>query len=415
MNNFLATFRGTLYKRNQIKTALMTDTKPESIWNRAFALVCLAEFLGYAQHAVLQPTFPLYITDLGGSPFIVGLVIASFGVTSVVSRPILGYWADRWSVTGVMILGLITQAASISLCFVPFVGATMFANGFRGIGWSGMNTGAYTLLAISAPAARRAEASGYFGAAQSAATVLFPAVALWIIDAPFGGYYAVFFAAMSLVLVGAGAAWVLSRETPPSPRSTHSDATESWWREIISVFDRSILLAAALLFMLHLSLPCLTSFVVLYARQIGVSHFGWYYVVIGATSMLARPLLGRVSDKIGCGRSLIVAFSLETIALLIVPAVTSLAGTMTAGALYFIGSAIGGGCILALAIENAPPERRARALASFSVAFPLSNGAGALLNGFVVDLAGYTWMYIIAAVICASGLILTTKQWVSLK
>ncbi len=393
----------------------MTDTKPESIWSRAFALVCLAEFLGYAQHAVLQPTFPLYITHLGGSPFIVGLVIASFGVTSVVSRPILGYWADRWSVTGVMTLGLVMQAASVSLCLVPFVGATMFANGLRGIGWSGMNTGAYTLLAICAPSARRGEASGYFGAAQSAATVLFPAVALWIIDARFGGFHAAFIVAMCLALLGAGAAYALSREIPPGPRSAHSDSTESWWREIISVFDRSILLAAALTFMLHLSLPCLTSFVVLYARQIGVSHIGWYYVVIGATSMLARPLLGRVSDKIGCGRSLIVAFSLETIALLIMPMATHLAGTMVAGALYFIGSAIGGARILALAIENAPPERRARALASFSVAFPLSNGAGALLNGFVVDLAGYRWMYIMAAVMCVSGLILTAKQWASLK
>src|ERR1700751_5559124 len=73
----------------------IVQNKPESIWSRAFALTCLAEFLGYAQHAVLQPTFPLYITHLGGSPVIVGLVIASFGVLSVLSRPILGYWADR--------------------------------------------------------------------------------------------------------------------------------------------------------------------------------------------------------------------------------------------------------------------------------------------------------------------------------
>jgi len=182
----------------------MPTDKPESIWTRTFALLCLAEFLGYAQHAVLQPTFPLYITYMGGSPFIVGLVIACFGVTSVVSRPILGYWADRWSVTGVMILGLLAQSASLSLCFVPFVGATMIANGLRGIGWSGMNTGAYTILAISAPAARRAEASGYFGAAQAAATVVFPAVALWIIEARFGGFYGAFLAAMVLVLAGAG-------------------------------------------------------------------------------------------------------------------------------------------------------------------------------------------------------------------
>jgi MFS family permease len=393
----------------------MPADKPESIWTRTFALLCLAEFLGYAQHAVLQPTFPLYIIYLGGSPLVVGLVIASFGVTSVVSRPILGYWADRWSLTGVMILGFLVQSASLSLCFVPFPAATMLANGFRGIGWSGMNTGGYTFLAISAPTTRRAEASGYFGAAQSAATVLFPAVALWIIDAPFGGFYGAFLTAMGLVLTGAGVAYVLSRQIAPGPRTTQPRLSEPWWREIISVFDRNVLLPAALLFMLHLSLPCFTSFVVLYAQELSIGHFGWYYVVIGCTSMLARPLLGRVSDKIGCGRSLIAAFTLECVALGLMLIVTNLAGMMIAGAVYFIGSAIGGARILALAIEKAPPERRARALASFSAAFPLSNGAGALLNGFVVDIGGFFWMYITAALISAAGLVLTARQWENLK
>jgi MFS family permease len=72
----------------------MDKSERQSIWTRAFALLCVAEFLGYAQHFVLQPTFPLYITHLGGAPFTVGLVIAGFGVASVLSRPLIGYWAD---------------------------------------------------------------------------------------------------------------------------------------------------------------------------------------------------------------------------------------------------------------------------------------------------------------------------------
>ena len=393
----------------------MTTEKPESIWTRAFAFLCLAEFLGYAQHFILQPTFPLYITQLGGSPFHVGLVIASFGVTSVMSRPIIGYWADRWSVTGVMILGLFLQTLSISLCFVPFVGALMFANGLRGIGWSGMNTGGYTLLATSAPPTRRGEASGYYGGVQSSATILFPAVALWILNAPSGGFGATFLLAMTLVLLGAGAAIALSREVPRAPGTIVAGSPETWWREILSVFDRNIVLAAALLVTLHVSLPCFTSFVVLYARQLSIDHFGWYFVVTGITSMLARPLLGRLSDKIGAGRSLIVAFTLESAALLLMPFVSNLTGVMLGGALYFMGSAIGGTRILALAMERAPAERRGRAMASFSVAFPLSNGTGALLSGLVVDLAGYDWMYITAAVPCAVGVTLTAQNWRSLK
>lgn len=393
----------------------MSANPSASIWTRAFALLCVAEFLGYAQHFALQPTLPLYITHLGGSPFIVGLVIAAFGVTSVVSRPIIGYWVDRWSETGMMALGMAAQALSIFFCFMPLSAAVIFSNALRGIGWSSMAAAGYTLLATAAPKERRGEASGYFGGIQSSATILFPAVALWIIDAPLGGFYAVFFFAIALVSSGSVAAWALARVTPHRTRASVVTPGEPWWREILNVIDRHILSAALLLFVLNLSLPCFSSFVVLYARQLGVEHFAWYYVAVGVTSACARPLLGRFSDKLGAGRSLIIAFGLESIALLSMPFATNLAGLAICGALWFSGAAIGGARIMALAIEQAPAERRGRAMASFSTAFPLSNGTGALINGILVDWAGFHWMYTIAGLLCASGLALTAKYWSSLK
>src|SRR3990167_7150898 len=91
-----------------------------SIWTPTFALLCLAQFLGYAAHHMLTPAFPLYVTRLGGSAFMVGLVLASFavpsflvlyareiglgnfgcyfvvsGATSVLARPLLDVVSDR--------------------------------------------------------------------------------------------------------------------------------------------------------------------------------------------------------------------------------------------------------------------------------------------------------------------------------
>ena len=394
----------------------MTAVTTPSIWTRTFALLCLTQFLAYAHHFILQPTWPLYVTHLGGSPFVVGLVIACFGATSVLFRPAIGYWADRWSVTGVLMLGLCTLSASVAICFIPYVGATMLANGLRGIGWAGLNTGGYTILATSAPAARRGEASGYYGGIQSSASIFFPAVALWMIDAPFGGFYGAFIVSGALALSALAVGAILAQTIPPARTNVPADeSAHSWWRDVINVFDRHIVLAAGLLFSLHLSLPCMTSFVVLFAHDNGIGQLGWYFVVTGAISLLARPFLGRMSDKIGCGRSLVVAFALETMALLLLPFISNLFELMLAGVLYYLGWGIGGSRILALAMENAPPERRGRAMASFSVSFPLSNGIGALLSGLTVDLGGYTLMFISAAALCASGLLLTAKNWSALK
>ena len=393
----------------------MPSTKPESIWTVAFALLCAAQFLGYAQHYLLQPTFALYVTHLGGSPFVVGLVIASFSVTSVLTRPFIGYCADCWSKTGVLFLGLLVQSISMLFCFIPFLGATMLANALRGIGWAGMNTGGYTLLATNAPVARRGEASGYYSGVQSSASILFPAVALWIITAPFGGFQSVFIVAMALSLLGAGVGAALSHQTTHDPPSLPVDSSESWWRSIINVFDQSIVLPVALLFCLNLPNSSISSFVVLYAKEIGISNFGWYFVVTGVTSLLARPLLGRVSDKIGGARSLVLAYTLEVIGLFLFSVVTNLAGFIFSGILYFTGLAIGSAAILALAMEKALPERRGRAMASVSLSFSLSTGTGGLLGGLVVDIAGYTWMFMVTAAICALGFVPTGRYWSELK
>lgn len=389
--------------------------RTDTIWTRSFALLCLAEFLCYAQHFTLQPILPLYITHLGGSPFIVGLVIAAFGVTSVISRPIIGYWVDRWSDTGMMILGMLGQALAILFCFFPASAAVIFSNALRGIAWSSMAAAGYTLLASSAPPARRGEASGYFGGVQSSATIIFPAIALWILEAPAGGFQAVFSFAVIMVLSGAAASFALSRARNSPTEAKPISGSEPWWREILNVVDRHILTAASLIFALNMSLPCFSSFVVLYARELGVGNFGWYYVAVGVTSALGRPLLGRLSDRLGAGRSLLIAFALESGALLLMPLAANLPGLVLCGALWYTGAAIGGARIMALAIAQAPAERRGRAMASYSTALPLSNGVGALISGMVVDWAGYRWMYMIAGLLCASGFLLIWKQWAKLK
>ena len=393
----------------------MATTKLDSIWTPTFALLCLAQFLGYAPHYMLTPTFPLYVTHLGGSPFVVGLVLASFAVTSVLLRPLIGYWADHWNEAGVLVSGLLFQGASILLCLIPVVEATMLANGLRGIGWAGLNTGGYSLLALTAPRARRGEASGYYSGVQSSATILFPAVALWLIDAPLGGFGAVFVVAAALAVIGAGAGLVLARYAPHAAHAPQPDSPGSWRVEIFSFLERDVLLPSALLFCLNLSVPAATSFLVLYAREIGIGNLGWYFVVSGATSLLSRPVLGRVSDRIGRGRSLAAAFTLQVVALSLLVTASGLTGLLISGVLYMLGAAIGGSTILALAVERANPQRRGRAMATFSVAFPLSAGVGALLTGGAVEIAGYFWMYLIVAGLLTSGLVLTLANWSSLK
>ena len=393
----------------------MNATTKDTLWTRTFILLCTAQFFGSSQHALLQPTFPLYITSLGGTPFQVGLVLACFAVTSVVFRPIIGGWADQWSEPGVSFCGLTLLSLAVLVCLIPFAEATMFANALRGIGWAAMSAAGYSMLAQSAPPHRRGEASGYYSGVQASGTILLPAVALWLIAAPFGGFRVVFLVAIALAAIGASAAAVLKRHAPSRTQERHAAPLGPWWQEILSVLDREIILASVLSFVSHVTFPGLASFLVLYARELAIGNIGWFYVVSGTTSILARPLLGKVSDRIGRRRALLACFILQTVALLMLAFSANLLSLIICGALYMIGLAMSSSTTLAIAMEQAKPERRGRAMATFSIALPLSNGVGALICGSLVQWFGFFSMYLALAALAAGGLVITIVNRARLK
>jgi MFS family permease len=389
----------------------MTAPKSDSIWTRTFALLCLAQVFGYAQHFMLQPALPLYVTQLGGTPFTVGLVLAAFAVTSVIVRPLMGHWADRRGEANVMFYGMLLQGASVLLFLVPLTVMTMLANGLRGIGWAGLNAGGYSMLAVAAPLSRRGEAAGYYSGAQNSASIFFPAVALWLIAAPFGGYGAVFLVATALAFSGSALARVLSGKAPRASAATPGAGEMLRWRDLFSLVERAILLPSALHFFLQITMPAITSFIVLYASAMDIRGIGSFYVVSGLTSVLARPLLGKVSDRLGRAPSLASAFIFQALALSFIAAASSLPALLICGMVYILTVAIGSSSTLALAMERADPAHRGRSMASFSIAYPLSYGVGGLLAGAAVDLFGFTWMYVAMAGLSLLGLLVTVVNW----
>jgi MFS family permease len=386
----------------------------DALWTRAFVLLCLAQFLGYAQHAMLSPALPLYVTQLGGSPFMVGVVLFCFAATSVLVRPLIGHWSDRWNETGVMILGLLFQGVTIFFCMIPLAQAAMLANGLRGIGWAALNTGGYSLLARTAPETRRGAASGYYSGVQSASNIFFPALALWLIGASWGGFNLVFTATAVFSFAGALAGWAVARETAPVvSRGAHDHA--KWWRELFRFLEPKILLPSVLLFWLNITWPAVINFIVLYARTIGIENLGAYFVVSGVVSLLARPLLGGASDRVGRAVCVALGFALQMCALVLVVTVTTLAGIIASGALYMLGNAVGSSATLALAMERADPQRRGKAMATFSLSYPLAYGVGSLFTGALVGAAGYVPMFLALATLEVAGLLFALARRGSLK
>ena len=167
------------------------STAPTALFTRSFVLLCLTMFFAFATQAAMVPAIPLYVDHLGGSAFLAGMALLAFSIPTIAVRPFLGRLADRWSARWVLVGGLILSATGSLLFLFPALIMVFVAGVVRGLGWAGVNIGGYTVLATAAPPHRRAEAAAYYTSAIASASILFPALALWLIAAmaPSNGYF----------------------------------------------------------------------------------------------------------------------------------------------------------------------------------------------------------------------------------
>lgn len=285
-------------------------------WQRTLAIIFFAQFVMVLGFGIIFPFLPLYITELGSSTslgveFLAGLVFAAQAATMMISSPIFGVLADRYSRKLITTVGMFGVGISMWMMgVVDSAEGLIFWRAIQGLVAGGISA-ATALVAATAPKKQVGFAMGLVNVALWAGIAAGPLIGGVLADAR--GFRFPFQVTTVLMVVAGLLVWFGINEPPIEQDTEKSRSSFNFvaeWKGLLFAPQMSIIFS--LRFMVGLGnmiiAPIAPLFILtLLPESTNVNTWtGLVSGIGGAASTIAAVYFGRLGDRIGHRRILIV-------------------------------------------------------------------------------------------------------------
>ena len=390
------------------ETQAQTQRK-ESIWSFPYVVLMCVNFFQSMAAFMANTTIPVFADHLGASTAFVGVVVSSFAVTALLIRPFAGPAFDSFSRKRLLLIAQTIICSSLALYGVvntlPALVAVRLLHGI-GIGCSGPL--AMSFVSEFLPPSRMASGISIYALAQSFAQVMGPAIGLWLVDV-FGFSGAYFLAAGCLLVAMCG---VFAIKEPSRQRLPYEF-------KVSRMFAREAVDKAAALMLLGTSFSCVASYLVLYGTLMGIEGIGLYFTVYALCLVVTRPTLGKLADRFGPPRILVVGLMFFAASYIALSIATDMPGLLVAAVLGSAGFGCCAPLIQTLGLSSVEPERRGAASNTVFTGMDFGMLLGPVIGGNVIEalvpvlggeIAAYSAMWIVMLV-PAAGTLAIVLYW----
>jgi MFS family permease len=266
----------------------------------ALLRLCAAGFVAYCSYSICRaPLLPLFARELGAGPPLIGFVMGASTLTGIFLKLPAGTLSDLFGRRRLLLAGALLFASMpftyLAVSTLTLLVALRFVHGSATAIFGPVASA--SLSDIAPPAQRGAWLSTY-STAQGSGQALGPVLAAYLIAA---GRFDLAFVISGLIGLAAPlivAGW----RHLPAARSVRP-SWEEFRRGVVEVGrDRLVLMtsgAHAAQFVLN---GMLNAFLPVYGRdvlQLPVSALGWLFAIQTLTTLVVRPVIGLLSDRVG--------------------------------------------------------------------------------------------------------------------
>ena len=359
---------------------------------RPFVVLWLGAFTFFLSFLLLLSALPIFARRMGASDAAVGLIMATFAVSSLILRPPTGWAADRFGRRPFMLAGaLVFAVASIAYGWAGGALGLALVRLLHGCGMGLYPTAASAMVADLTPPERRGEMLGLYGAAGSLALAAGPITGITLVEQL--GFTALFWiagavAAVALVLTG------ITGETLTRPRRVAFSVTDA--------FNTRALFPSLLMLSLMFTYGTQVAFLPLHADTLGVNP-GVFFLVFALTTTLARGPAGRLSDRRGRPAVAATGLVFAGLALVLLALSQGVVGLAAAGAFYGLAYGVAQPALMAWCVDGAAPGDRGRAMGTFYTALEVGIAIGSMTSGLAVARWGFVTTFLATAGIAWAG------------
>lgn len=377
----------------------------EKLWTPSFIILTCVNFLTALVYYLIAVKIVEYtMAAYSVVHSVAGSMVTSYVIAAIFTRIALGGKIDQWGLKRSMIIGAALIAVASGLYLVDLgMGFLYVVRIIHGMGF-GIETGALAAAAaLLVPVSRRGEGIGYFSMSQALATGVGPMVGMLLMSA--GASYSMVFLVtfvMSIVaLVGCGLAKVPQVKHPAKAdlgrSGTQAPKRKLSVRNFISLEALPI---CSVMFLVMMGYSVVVSYLTIFAEERDlVAAASLYFVVYSVSILISRPPMGRRLDR--KGENSIMYMTLGVMALGMVVLAFSYNGAVLLASAALLGFGVGAtqSTVQATVPKLAGEGQLGKANSTFFVCMDAGYGAGPVLIGFIIPVAGYQVSFLLLGVL----------------
>ena len=383
---------------------------------RSFILLCavgMACFISY--NLVRMPVLALFAQSLGAGPERIGLVVAVSTLTGVFLKLPAGALSDIYGRRFLLRVGVV--AFGVPPFVYPFVTNVDALIALRFV--HGLATAIFAPTALATVAdlyrERRGAAMGTYTASTQAGALLGPVLGGWLVYA--AGFPVTFVTAGLFGALGMLVFMVL-RLNPPPPRVTEQGLrpvlADMWKGFRIVAQNARVLVTSATDGAKMTANGALMAFLPIYGVAVGLNpgEVGVLFGVQGVTSFFSKPVMGRVSDRVGRKPLIVVGLLICAGTFVLIPSVSSLPILVVLAAGFGFGEAVVSSSTAAFVADLSELKTLGAGMGMQGTISDIGHASGPLLAGVLIAHLSYAGAF---AIIAAMQLTAAVLFWITVK